>query len=79
MDRICSTHEKTRNAYRILVGKPERKRSLEKARRGWKDNIKMNLRELGWVGMYWIDVTQDKDCCEHGNEPSGSIKFWEIL
>jgi hypothetical protein len=39
-----------RNAYRILVGKPERKRPLERPRRRWEDNIKMDLREIGWVG-----------------------------
>jgi hypothetical protein len=40
-----------RNAYRILVGKPERKRPLGRRRRGWVDNIKMDLREIGWDGM----------------------------
>jgi hypothetical protein len=43
----------------------------------------MDLRETGWDVMDWIDLTQDKDqwegSCEHGNEPSGSIKCWEIL
>jgi hypothetical protein len=45
------------------------------------DNIKMDLREIGWDGMDLIDVAQntDKCSCEHGNEPSGSIKFWEVL
>jgi hypothetical protein len=41
----------TRNAYRILVGKPEGKRPLEKRRRRWVDNIKMDLREMAWVGV----------------------------
>jgi hypothetical protein len=36
----------------------------------------MDLREIGWGGMDWIDLTQDK---EHGNEPSGSIECWQIL
>jgi hypothetical protein len=40
-----------RDAYRILMGKPEGKRSLGRPRRRWEDNIKMNLRELGWDGM----------------------------
>jgi hypothetical protein len=40
-----------RNAYRILVGKPEGKRSLTRPRRRWVDNIKMNLREIGWDGI----------------------------
>jgi hypothetical protein len=45
----------------ILVGKPERKRPLGRQRRGWVDIIKMDLREIGWDGMDWIDVAQDRD------------------
>jgi hypothetical protein len=48
-------------AYRILVGKPEGKRPLGRPRRRWVDNIKMDLREIGWDGMDWIDVAQDRD------------------
>jgi hypothetical protein len=55
MVRECSTHEK-RNAYRILVGKPEGKRTLGRSRRRWVDNIKMDLREIGWGGMDCIDL-----------------------
>jgi hypothetical protein len=51
----------TRNAYRILVGKPERKRPLGKPRRRWVDNIKMDLAEIGWDGREWIDPAQDRD------------------
>jgi hypothetical protein len=43
-----------RNAYRILVGKPEGKRPLGRSRRRWVDNIKMGLREIGWDGVAWI-------------------------
>jgi hypothetical protein len=43
--------EATRNAYRILVGKPEGKRPLGRPRSRWVDNIKMNLREIEWDGM----------------------------
>jgi hypothetical protein len=50
-----------RNAYRILVGKPEGKRSLGRPRRRWEDNIKMDLREIGWGDMDWIDLPQDRD------------------
>jgi hypothetical protein len=50
-----------RNAYRILVGKPEGKRSLGRPRCRWVDNIKIDLREIGWVGMDWIDLAQDWD------------------
>jgi hypothetical protein len=48
-----------RNAYRILVGKPEGRRPLGRPRRRWVDNIKMDLRETGWDGMDWIDLAQD--------------------
>jgi hypothetical protein len=51
----------TRSACRILVGKPEGKRPLERPRRRWEDNIKMDLREKGWVGMDWINLAQDRD------------------
>jgi hypothetical protein len=50
-----------RNAYRILVGKPEGKRPLGRPRRRWEDNIRMDLREMGWGGMDWIDLAQDRD------------------
>jgi hypothetical protein len=43
------------------VGKPERKRPLRRRRRRWEDNIKMDFREIGWGGMYWIDLVQDMD------------------
>jgi hypothetical protein len=50
-----------RNAYRILVGKPEGKRPLGRPRHRWVDNIKIDLRQIGWDGMDWIDLAQDKD------------------
>jgi hypothetical protein len=50
-----------RNVCRILVGKPEGKRPLGRLRSGWEDNIKMDLRGVGWGGMDWIDLTDDKD------------------
>jgi hypothetical protein len=50
-----------RNAYRILVGKPEGKRPLGRPRRRWVDNIKMDLREIRREGIDWIDQAQDKD------------------
>jgi hypothetical protein len=43
------------------VGKPEGKRLLGRLRRRWLDNIKMYLREIGWDGMDWIDLTEDRD------------------
>jgi hypothetical protein len=51
----------TRNAYRILVGKPEGKRPLGRPRRRWVDNRKMDLREIGWDGVDWIELAQDRD------------------
>jgi hypothetical protein len=51
----------TRNACRILVGKPEGRRPLGSPRRRWVDNIKIDLREIGWDGMDWIDLAQDRD------------------
>jgi hypothetical protein len=51
----------TRNAYRILAGKPEGKRLLGRPRRRWVDNIEIDLREIGWGGMDWIDLAQDRD------------------
>jgi hypothetical protein len=50
-----------RNAYRILVGNPEGKIPLGRTRRKWADNIKMDLIEIGWDGMDWIDLAQDRD------------------
>jgi len=50
-----------RDAYRILVGKPEGKRPLGKPRHRWEDNIKMDLREMRCGGMDWIELAQDRD------------------
>jgi hypothetical protein len=47
-------------ADRVLVGKPEGKRPLERPRRRWEDNIKLDLQEKGW-GVDWIDLAQDRD------------------
>jgi hypothetical protein len=50
-----------RNAYRLLVGKPEGKRPLGRPRRRWVDNIKMDLLEIGWGSVDWIGLAQDRD------------------
>ena len=47
--------------YRVLVEKPEGNRSLGRPKRGWEDNIKMDLQEVGFEGVNWIDVAQDRD------------------
>jgi hypothetical protein len=61
MGRACSRNGERRNAYRILVGKPEGRRPLGRPRRRWVDNIKMDLREVGWDGRDWIDLAQDRN------------------
>jgi hypothetical protein len=50
-----------RNVYRVLMGKPEGKRPLEGPRCRWEDGIKMDLREIGWGGVKWIHLAQDRD------------------
>jgi hypothetical protein len=50
-----------RKAYRLLVRKPERKRSLGRPRSRWVDNISMNLVEVGWCVVDWLDLAQDRD------------------
>ena len=50
-----------REAYRILVGKPEGKRPLGRPRYRWVDNIKMDLKEVGCGYMDWIGLAQDRD------------------
>jgi hypothetical protein len=50
-----------RGACRALVGKREGRRPLERPRRRWEDNIKMDLREVGWGGIDWIDLAENRD------------------
>jgi hypothetical protein len=50
-----------RNAYRLSVGKPEGKRPLGRPRRRWVDNIKIDLLEIGWGGVDWNGLAQDRD------------------
>jgi hypothetical protein len=58
MGRHVAQMGEKRNAYGILVVKPGGKKPLGKQRRGSVDNIKMDLREIGWGGMVWIDLAQ---------------------
>ncbi|KAJ4426547.1 hypothetical protein ANN_27361 [Periplaneta americana] len=51
----------SRNAYRVLVGRPEGKRPLGRPRRRWEDNIKMDLREVEYDDRDWINLAQDRD------------------
>jgi hypothetical protein len=50
-----------RSSYRLLVGKPERKRQLGRPRRRWVDNIRMDLGEVGWGDVDWIGMAQDRN------------------
>jgi hypothetical protein len=52
---------KRRGVCRVLMGKPEGKRPLGRPRRRRDDNIKMDLQEVGWRGMGWIDLAQDRE------------------
>jgi hypothetical protein len=52
---------KGRDVYRILVGNPEGKRPLRRPRRRWEDNIKMDLQKVGYGGMDWIGLVQERD------------------
>jgi hypothetical protein len=80
MGGACGVNGGRRGTCSLLVGKPEEKRSLGRPRNRWADNIKMDLVEIGWSGMDWIDLPQDRySSCEHGNEPSSSIKCWVII
>jgi hypothetical protein len=56
MGRACSTNGDKRNAYRILVGTPEGKRPPRRRRLRLVNNIKKDLREIGWDGINWIDL-----------------------
>jgi hypothetical protein len=54
-------YDPSNGKYRALVGKPEGRRPLGRPRRRWEDNIKMDLREVAWGGMNWINLAQDRD------------------
>jgi hypothetical protein len=53
--------EESRGVYRVLMGKPEEKRLFGRPRHRWGDNIKMDLQEVGFGGMGWIDLAQSRD------------------
>jgi hypothetical protein len=61
MGRTCSTDGERSGTYRVLMGKPKGRRPLERPRSKWEVNIKMDLRDVGWWGMDWIDLAQDRD------------------
>ena len=53
--------ERSRRAFKILIDKPTGKRLLEKLRRRWEDNIRMDLKEIGIYTRNWVDSAQDRD------------------
>jgi hypothetical protein len=61
MGRACSTNGDNMNPYRLLVREPEGKKLLGRPRRRWEDNIKMDLKEIGWGGIDWVHLAQDRD------------------
>jgi hypothetical protein len=61
MGKACSTNVERRNACGILVGKPEGRRPLGRPRRRWVVSIKMHHREIGWDGIDWFDLAQNRD------------------
>jgi hypothetical protein len=63
MGRACRTYGEKRNAYGVSVGKPEGKRTQGRPKCRWVDNVKMDLKEIGWDGMDWFGLAQDRDPC----------------
>jgi len=61
MGGTCSAYREKSGVYRVLVGKSEGKRPLGRPRRGWEDNINMDLQEVGCGGMDWIELAQNRD------------------
>jgi hypothetical protein len=72
-----------RNAYRLLVGKPEGKRPLRRPRRKWVDNIRMDLGELGWGTVDWTGLAKDRNrwraLVNSILNLRGSMKCWETI
>jgi hypothetical protein len=61
MGWACGAYGEVRGAYNILVGRPEGRRPLGRPRRRWEDNINMDLREIGFGDVDWINLAQDRD------------------
>jgi hypothetical protein len=56
----CGTHGEGRGVYRVLIGRPEGKRPLGRPRRRWEDNIKIDLRKIGFDGANWIWLAEGR-------------------
>jgi hypothetical protein len=61
MGEAFSTYGEWRGIYRVLMGKPEGNLLLGNPRRRWEDNIKIDLQEMGFGGIDWIDLVQHRD------------------
>jgi hypothetical protein len=80
MGGACSTNGEKRNAYRLLVGKRgERERPLGRPRHRWMDNIKIDLREIDWDVMDWIDLAEDRDQCRALVNMVMNLRFLKML
>jgi hypothetical protein len=78
MGGACGSHGGGEKCIQHFGGKPDGRRPLGRPRRRWEDNIRMDFGEVGfgnvdWIGFIWLQG-QVAGSCEHGNEPSGSIK-----
>jgi hypothetical protein len=79
MGGACSTNGEKRNVTRILVGKPEGKRPQGRPRRRRVDNIKLERREIGWDGVDWIDMAEDRDQWRALVNTVLNVRFHETL
>ncbi|KAJ4445714.1 hypothetical protein ANN_12399 [Periplaneta americana] len=68
--------DESRNAYRVLVGRPEGKIPLGRPRRRWEDNIKMDLRKVGYDGRDWINLAQDRDQWRAYVRAAMNLRLW---
>jgi hypothetical protein len=78
MGQVARMEART-GVHGVLVGKPEGKRPPGGPRLRWEDNIKIGIQEVRCGGMDWTGYRQMSGTCENGNEPSGSIKWGNIL
>jgi hypothetical protein len=79
----CSPNRAKEKCVYVIGGRAREKELLGRPRRMWVDNIKIELLEIGWGGVDWIGLAQDRDklesSCECGHERSGSIECWETI
>jgi hypothetical protein len=61
VDGACGTHGEGRKLYKVLVGKHEGESPLRRLRHRWEDGIRLDLREIGWEGVEWIHLAEDRD------------------